>query len=72
LIGFLLTSPVVMKLWMRLAYSSMPPANKDDVMNIFKNNRNIFDKLKLEDEPSHKALMDKFSAAKKTFEEGAQ
>jgi len=45
---------------------------KDDVMNIFKNNRNIFDKLKLEDEPSHKALMDKFSAAKKQFEEGAQ
>jgi hypothetical protein len=41
---------------------------KDDVMNIFKNNRNIFDKLKLEDEPSHKALMDKFSAAKKQFE----
>lgn len=45
---------------------------KDDVMNIFKNNRNIFDKLKLESEPDHKALMDKFSAAKKTFEEGAQ
>jgi len=45
---------------------------KDDVMNIFKNNRNIFDKLKLEDEVNHKALMDKFSAAKKTFEEGAQ
>ena len=44
---------------------------KDDVMNIFKNNRNIFDKLKLESEADHKALMDKFSAAKKQFE-GAQ
>jgi hypothetical protein len=41
---------------------------KDDVMNIFKNNRNIFDKLKLESEADHKALMDKFSAAKKQFE----
>lgn len=45
---------------------------KDDVMNIFKNNRNIFDKLKLEDEASHKILMDFFTAAKKQFEEGAQ
>jgi len=45
---------------------------KDDVMNIFKNNRNIFDKLKLEDEPAHKSLMDDFSACKKTFEEGAE
>ena len=45
---------------------------KDDVMNIFKNNRNIFDKLKLESEADHKSLMDKFSAAKKQFEEGAQ
>lgn len=41
---------------------------KDDVMNIFKNNRNIFDKLKLESEADHKSLMDKFSAAKKQFE----
>jgi hypothetical protein len=44
---------------------------KDDVMNIFKNNRNIFDKLKLEAEAMHKEVMDKFSAAKKQFE-GAQ
>jgi hypothetical protein len=44
---------------------------KDDVMNIFKNNRNIFDKLKLESEAGHKVIMDKFSAAKKSFE-GAQ
>jgi hypothetical protein len=43
--------------------------SKDDVMNIFKNNRNIFDKLKLESEESHKAIMDKFAAAKKSFEE---
>ena len=41
---------------------------KDDVMNIFKVNRNIFDKLKLESEGAHKASMDKFAAAKKSFE----
>lgn len=41
---------------------------KDDVMNIFKNNRNIFDKLKVESEADHKAIMDKFAAAKKSFE----
>jgi hypothetical protein len=41
---------------------------KDDVMNIFKVNRNIFDKLKLESEGAHKAIMDKFAAAKKSFE----
>lgn len=45
--------------------------SKDDVMNIFKNNRNIFDKLKLESEEAHKAIMDKFTAAKLSFE-GAQ
>jgi len=44
---------------------------KDDVMNIFKNNRNIFDKLKLEAEAMHKEVMDKFTTAKKQFE-GAQ
>jgi hypothetical protein len=44
---------------------------KDDVMNIFKNNRNIFDKLKLEAEATHKEVMDKFTTAKKQFE-GAQ
>lgn len=41
---------------------------KDDVMNIFKVNRNIFDKLKIESESAHKAIMDKFAAAKKSFE----
>lgn len=41
---------------------------KDDVMNIFKVNRNIFDKLKLESEGAHKVIMDKFAAAKKSFE----
>lgn len=41
---------------------------KDEVMNIFKNNRNIFDRLKLESEGAHKIIMDKFSAAKKSFE----
>lgn len=41
---------------------------KDDVMNIFKVNRNIFDKLKIESEGAHKAIMDKFAAAKKSFE----
>ena len=42
--------------------------SKDDVMNIFKNNRNIFDRLKLESEGAHKAIMDKFATAKKSFE----
>ena len=42
--------------------------SKDDVMNIFKNNRNIFDKLKLESEADHKAIMDKFTKAKTSFE----
>lgn len=45
---------------------------KDDVMNIFKNNRNIYDKLKLESEVSHKEIMDSFTKAKKSFEEGAE
>jgi len=44
---------------------------KDDVMNIFKNNRNIFDKLKLEAEATHKEVMDCFTKAKTSFE-GAQ
>ena len=44
---------------------------KDDVMNIFKNNRNIFDKLKLEAEATHKEVMDSFTKAKTSFE-GAQ
>ena len=42
---------------------------KDDVMNIFKNNRNIFDKLKLESPETHKEVMDIFSKAKAAFEE---
>lgn len=41
---------------------------KDDVMTIFKKNRNIFDRLKQESEGAHKALMDKFTKAKKQFE----
>jgi hypothetical protein len=41
---------------------------KDDVMNIFKANRNIFDKLKLESEGAYKTVMDKFTAAKQSFE----
>ena len=45
--------------------------SKEDVMTIFKKNRNIFDRLKLESEEAHKSLMDKFTAAKKSFE-GAQ
>ena len=41
---------------------------KEDVMTIFKKNRNIFDRLKVESEGAHKALMDKFTKAKKSFE----
>ena len=42
--------------------------SKEDVMTIFKKNRNIFDRLKQESEEAHKALMDKFTKAKKQFE----
>lgn len=46
--------------------------SKEDVMTIFKKNRNIFDRLKLESEDAHKALMDKFTKAKKSFETEAE
>lgn len=46
--------------------------SKEDVMTIFKKNRNIFDRLKQESEGAHKALMDKFTKAKKQFETEAQ
>jgi hypothetical protein len=46
--------------------------SKDDVMTIFKKNRNIFDRLKQESEGAHKILMDKFTKAKKQFETGAE
>jgi len=64
---------VSIKTWIELVNDSAEvllevAKSKDDVMNIFKNNRNIFDKLKLESEEAHKAIMDKFSAAKKSFE----
>lgn len=42
--------------------------DKDDVMNIFKTNRNIYDTLKIEAEATYKVVMDKFTAAKKSFE----
>ena len=42
--------------------------DKDDVMNIFKANRNIYDTLKIEAEATYKVVMDKFTAAKKSFE----
>lgn len=42
---------------------------KDDVLNIFKNNRNIFDQLKLVSEDHHKDIMDSFTTSKKSFEE---
>ena len=45
--------------------------SKDDVLNIFKNNRNIFDQLKLVSEDHHKDIMDSFATSKKSFE-GAQ
>lgn len=43
--------------------------SKDDVMNIFKNNRNVFDALKLEAEETYTKLMDSFTKAKKSFEQ---
>lgn len=43
----------------------------DDVMSIFKVNRNIFDRLKLEDEPTYKDLMGKFTKTKEAFKEAA-
>ena len=46
--------------------------SKEDVMTIFKKNRNIFDRLKTESEGAHKVLMDKFTKAKKQFETGAE
>jgi DNA-binding transcriptional regulator WhiA len=42
---------------------------KDYVLNIFKNNRNIFDQLKLVSEDHHKDIMDSFTTSKKSFEE---
>jgi hypothetical protein len=45
--------------------------SKDDVMNIFKNNRNTFDTLKLEAEDTYKKLMDSFTKAKTSFEQEA-
>ena len=43
--------------------------SEDNVLAIFKKNRNIFDRLKTESEGAHKALMDKFAAARKSFKE---
>lgn len=42
--------------------------SEEDVLMIFKKNRNIFDRLKAESAEHHKALMDKFAAAKKSFQ----
>lgn len=42
-----------------------------DVMNIFKVNRNIFDRMKLEDEAAYKTLMAAFGQAREKFKEQA-
>lgn len=42
---------------------------EDDVLTIFKKNRNIFDRLKAESSDKHTALMDKFSKARKSFKQ---
>lgn len=45
-------------------------ANKTDVTDLFKVNRNIFDKLKQLDPGTYKLLMEAFSSAKSKFEKG--
>ena len=45
-------------------------ANKTDVTDLFKVNRNIFDKLKQLDPGTYKLLMEDFSATKSKFEKG--
>lgn len=45
-------------------------ANKTDVTDLFKVNRNIFDKLKQLDPGTYKLLMEDFSSAKAKFEKG--
>ena len=46
-------------------------SSADDVMNIFKVNRNIYDRLKLEDESAYKDLVAKFSKTKDAYKEAA-
>jgi len=43
--------------------------SSDDVMDIFKNNRNIYDRFKQESESRHKSLMKKFKEVKDKFKE---
>lgn len=43
----------------------------DDVMSIYRRNKQIFEKFKAEDADAFKALMDKFSNRKKSFQEAA-
>lgn len=43
--------------------------DKEAVLAIFQNNRNIFDRLKLESDSAHKSLMEEFKAAKEKFKE---
>ena len=46
-------------------------ASKDDVMSIFKMNRNIFDRMKLEDKNAFDALMKEFTKTQDKFKEVA-
>ena len=45
--------------------------SKSDVMNIFKMNRNIFDRMKLENESRYKKLMEEFTKTQEKFKEPA-
>lgn len=62
--------------WIKLVHDAAKLAignagSEADVMNIFKVNRNIFDRMKLESEESYKELMAVFGQAREKFKEQA-
>ena len=62
--------------WVKLVHDAAKLAidqagSEADVMNIFKVNRNIFDRMKLESEESYKELMTVFGQAREKFKEQA-
>lgn len=62
--------------WIKLVHDAAKLAignagSEADVMNIFKVNRNIFDRMKLESEESYKELMAAFGQAREKFKEQA-
>ena len=46
-------------------------SSEDDVMAIYKRNKQVFEQIKTHDEPSFKALMDTFAKRKNQFKEAA-